>query len=187
MTTSTPTPAAALTDAQATTVLTLALHAPAGVTAPAAAAALGRGEAWIYRHLDAGIEAGTVTRLGPDRHAGAGRYQATRITVTASTLLAGALLALTERGWTAADYEDETGRVDLIGALRLATGTHPYELPDNPMTLVALYDAEDTLAAGLGADPTQVDSGTVLLLWQSVDVDATTVTTLVLTALGLPR
>lgn len=45
MTTVTPTPPAALDDHRAAALLHLALHAPAGLTAPAAAAALDRPEA----------------------------------------------------------------------------------------------------------------------------------------------
>lgn len=184
--TSTPaqTTAAALHRTEAARLLDLALHTPAGITAPAAATALHRTEAWVYRHLDAGIEDGTVTRVGPDLRAGAGRYQATRPVVTPTALLVGALIALAERGWTADDVEDDAGRVDVGGALRLAAHTHPLELPANETVLVALYDAEDALAVQLGADPTQVDAGELLAVWQTTPyVTATRVAEVLLTAI----
>ncbi|CUU60840.1 hypothetical protein Ga0074812_14840 [Parafrankia irregularis] len=167
MTTQTTTSAAALTDTDAARLLDLALHTPAGLTAPAAAAALGHSEAWVYAQLDTGIEDGTVTRLGPDLRAGAGLYQATRVTVTAAALLAGGLVALADRGWTPDDVIDDAGRVDLSGSLHLAAGVHPLELPDDERLLLALYDAEDALAAALGADPTVHDAGDLLTLWQT--------------------
>lgn len=82
-------------------------------------------------------------------------------------LLAGALAALEERGWVVGDYtDDDTGRVDVLGALRLAAGVHPRELPADPATLAALLDAEDALAVAIGADPTVVDAGETVAAWQ---------------------
>lgn len=185
MTPQTQTPSTVLSDEHAAVLLSLALHTPGGVTAPIAAAAFSQREAWVYRHLDAGIEDGAVTRLGPDLRTRAGRYQATRVTVTPAALLAGALLALTERGWTPEDLEGDGGRVDLSGALRLAGGVHPFELPDDETVLVAVFDAEDELARHLGADPHHVDAGDLLALWQSTPgVDTTRVVELLLAALA---
>lgn len=178
--------AGALTDTDATRLLNLALHTPAGITAPAAAIALARSEAWVYARIDTGIEDATVTRLGPDLRAGAGLYQATRITVTPAALLAGALVALADRGWTPDDVVDDAGRVDLSGALHLAADVHPLELPADEQLRLALYDAEDALAGVLGADPARHDAGDLLTLWQTTPgIDSSTVTELVLITLGL--
>ncbi|AEH08768.1 MULTISPECIES: DUF6197 family protein [Protofrankia] len=81
-------------------------------------------------------------------------------------LLTGARAELAARGWHRGDYVDETtGAVDLSGALRLAAGSHPYELPDNPAALQALCDAEDELAFELGGNPTLMDAGEYLAAW----------------------
>lgn len=68
MTTTAPT--VELTDDQAAALLHLALHTPAGVTAPTAAAAVGRGEAWVLEQV------GAIPGVGPDLRTGHTRYQA---------------------------------------------------------------------------------------------------------------
>ncbi|SBW21099.1 hypothetical protein FDG2_1901 [Candidatus Protofrankia californiensis] len=81
-------------------------------------------------------------------------------------LLAGARAELDARGWHRGDHVDETtGAVDLSGALRLAAGSHPYELPDDPAAVQALCDAEDELVFELGGNPILVDSGEYLAAW----------------------
>ncbi|WP_163549466.1 DUF6197 family protein [Candidatus Frankia nodulisporulans] len=155
-----PTP---LTDVQAATTLVLALHTPAGVTVPVAARALEHSEQWVRWEL--GSLPGVET-LGPDLRTGQPRYRVAGPVVTDITLLAGALLALAERDWAQGEHEDELGRVDITGALRLTTNTHPEEQPEDPRALDALLAAEDTLAAALGHDPTQIDAGDTVARWQ---------------------
>ncbi len=161
--TTAPAAAAHLADAAAATVLAYALHTPAGTTFPAAAAAISRPVTWILAQL-APIRA--VQDLGPDLRTGHTRYQIAHPIVTEVTLIAGALVALAEHDWAQNDYEDELGRVDITGALRLAAGVHPRDLPDDPHVLDALYTAEDCLAAALGHDPTQLDAGEQVAAWQ---------------------
>jgi hypothetical protein len=92
--------------------------------------------------------------------------------VTLPELLASALGHLGERGWVAGDYtDDDTGRVDLLGALRLAAGVHPREMPDPGAVLDVLLAAEDALAVALGADPAEVDAGEAVALWQDTVCD----------------
>jgi len=163
LTTVTTDPAPSLDDDQAATVLVYALHTPAGVTVPVAAAALGRPAQWVHAQLDAVLI--SVQTLGPDLRSGHPRYQAAGPVVTDVTLIAGALLALAERDWAQGDYEDALGRVDITGALRLAAGVHPLESPWD-RELDAVLGAEDLLAAALGHDPAEVDAGDSIAAWQ---------------------
>jgi hypothetical protein len=149
-------------DDQTATVLALALHTPAGVTAPTAAAALGRHEPWVLGQL---AEIPGVVDIGPDLRTGQRRYQAAGPVVSDVSLLAGALLVLQERDWAQGDYEDALGRVDITGALRLAAGVHPLESPTD-RELDAVLGAEDLLAAALGHDPALVDAGETIAAWQ---------------------
>ncbi len=88
-----------------------------------------------------------------------------RVTRVAA-LLVDARAELAARGWHRGDHVDEaTGAVDLSGALRLAAGVHPYDLPDDPTVLQALCDAEDELAFELGGNPTSIDAGEYLAAW----------------------
>jgi len=164
LTTVTTDPAPSLDDAAAATVLALALHSPAGLTIPVAAAATGHSEHWVLWQL--GSIPG-VQEAGPDLRTGHARYQAAGPVVTDVTLIAGALLALQEHDWGQGEYQDDLGRVDIAGALRLAAGVHPEEeMPGDPRVLDALLAAEDTLAAHLGHDPALVDAGDTIAAWQ---------------------
>ncbi|WP_322755738.1 hypothetical protein [Frankia sp. Cas3] len=88
--------------------------------------------------------------------------RATRV----ARLLADAPAELAARGWHRGDHvEEATGAVDLSGALRLAAGVHPYDLPDDPAALQALCDAEDELTFELGGNPTSIDAGEYLAAW----------------------
>jgi len=161
LTDTTPT-TAVLDDTTAAAILALALHCPAGITAPTAAAALDHTEAWIADQIRS---IPGVQETGPDLRTGHTRYQATGPVVTDVTLIAGALLALAERDWAQGDYQDALGRVDITGALRLAAGVHPYETPAD-RELDAVLGAEDLLAAHLGHDPAEVDAGDTIAAWQ---------------------
>lgn len=148
------------------TRLRTALHAPGGASAPGLAVLAGLPESAVYAHLDAGTDAGDVDRLGHDPAAGAGRYRSTTPTGSVPALLAAAVTVLADRGFTARDYvDDTTGAVDLLGALRVAAGVHPRELPADPVVLYALLDAEDAVVAELGVDPTRVDAGERIARW----------------------
>jgi hypothetical protein len=165
LTTVTTDPAPSLDDDQAATVLVYALHTPAGVTVPVAAAALGRPAQWVHAQLDAVLI--SVQTLGPDLRSGHTRYQAAGPIVSDVSLLAGALLALAEHDWAQGEYQDDLGRVDITGALRLAAGVHPEEeMPGDPRVLDALLAAEDRLACELGYDPALVDAGDTIAAWQ---------------------
>ncbi|MCK9895238.1 hypothetical protein [Frankia sp. AgB32] len=145
--------------------LVLALHTPAGVTIPAAAAAFGRTEAWVRGQVGADRPTGTITAV-PDLRTGATRYRYTQLAVTDITLIASALVALAEHDWAQGEHVDDLGRVDITGALRTAAGTHPEEMPDAPDLLGALLAAQDRLAAALGHDPAEVDAGETVAAWQ---------------------
>ncbi|WP_163554382.1 DUF6197 family protein [Candidatus Frankia alpina] len=160
-----------LDDIAATAVLVLALSTPAGVTIPAAAAALGRDEAWVRWQVGADTTSDTITAV-EDLRTGATRYRYADLVVTDITLIAGALLVLAEHDWAQGEHQDDLGRVDITGALSLAAGVHPQELPDAPHLLDALLAAEDTLAVDLGYDPTEVDAGDTVAAWQD-DPDRT--------------
>lgn len=162
-----------LDDIAAAAGLLLALSTPTGVTIPAAAAALGRDEAWVRWQVGADRPSDTITAV-PDLRTGATRYRYADadLVVTDTALIAGALIALVEHDWAQGTHEDALGRVDITGALRLAAGVHPEETPDDPRILDALLAAEDTLAAALGHDPTQVDAGEQVATWQD-DPDRT--------------
>ncbi|THJ74934.1 MULTISPECIES: DUF6197 family protein [Frankia] len=154
-----------LDDIAVTAVLVLALSTPGGVTVPAAAAALGRAEAWVRWQVGADRPSDTITAV-EDLRTGAIRYRYAHLVVTDTTLIAGALMALTEHGWTQGTHEDALDRVDITGALRLAAGVHPEETPDDPHILDALLAAEDRLAGELGHGPTAVDAGETVAAWQ---------------------
>ncbi len=145
--------------------LVLALHTPAGITIPAAAAALGRPEAWVRWQLGPTRPSSTITAV-PDLRTGATRYHYTVPAVTDITLIAGAIVILAEHDWAQGEHQDETGRLDITGALRTATGTHPEEMPEDPDLLDVLLAAQDRLAAALGHDPAEVDAGETIAAWQ---------------------
>jgi hypothetical protein len=143
-----------------------ALQAPGGASAPGLAVLAGLPESAVYAELDAGTDAGDVDRIGPDPIARAGRYRSTAPTSSVPALLAAAITVLADRGFVAGDYvDDATGRVDLLGALRFAAGVHPRDMPEDPVVLYALLDAEDAVAAELGADPTRTDAGERISRW----------------------
>lgn len=147
-----------------------ALQAPGGASAPGLAVLAGLPESAVYAELDGATDAGDVDRIGPDPIARAGRYRSTTPTGSVPALLAAAITVLADRGFVADDYvDDATGRVDLLGALRFAAGVHPRDMPADPVVLYALLDAEDAVAAELGADPTQVDSHDRIGRWTDAD------------------
>jgi hypothetical protein len=169
-----------------------ALTAPGGASAAGLAALTGQPEAWVYAHLDDGADTGTVVRLGHDPIARTGRYRATAPAASVPALLAAALTILTDRGLCQGAYlDDDTGAVDLTGALRIAGGVHPRALlADDQALVVALCDAEDEIARTLGVDPTTIDAGEALAGWvdqpgRTVD-DAVALLDTALGAVGVP-
>jgi hypothetical protein len=87
--------------------------------------------------------------------------------VTMAALAGQARLLMRRRGWYRGGYlHRPTGAVDLLGALALAAGARPGELPRDRDLLLALYAVEDELVLLLGVDPTAVDAGEFLARWQ---------------------
>jgi hypothetical protein len=99
--------------------------------------------------------------------AGAGRLTVPAHVIAA--LLVDAHAALAERGLCREDFcDDDTGTVDLTGALRLAADLHPRDEPADPYLTRVLAAAEDTLALhldGTGFDPAVDDPGEALTGW----------------------